>query len=107
MNDIAEQMDDGTTAEEWRGYCKLHHGVAILKAGDEAFAEEYDRIIKPLPYEAKLKLMMEPFDFGITRRMSVKQQTQYLESVQREFAERGIQLTDPEGLLKSVQDRDA
>lgn len=96
MSDIARQLH--WEVEYARGYCKLHFGVPILKNDDEAFAAEYDEVIKPLPYEQKLKLMMEPFDFGITRRMTVKQETQYLDAVHRHFAEQGVVLTDPEQL---------
>lgn len=104
--EIAEQLG-GMTSEEVRGYCKLHFGVPILRNEDEAFKAEYDRIIKPLPYEHKLKLMMIPFDFGVTRRMTVKQQTAYLDSVHRHFSEQGVALTDPGDLLHEARERDA
>lgn len=97
VNDIASQLPE-QSAEEWRGYCKLHFGVAILKRDSELFAQEYDKLIKPLPYEAKMKLMQEPFDFGITRRMNTAQKTEYLNEIQRHFAEKGVELTDPEAL---------
>ena len=96
MNDIAEQ--EGETAEYWRGYCKLVHGVPILRNENDAFAMEYDAVIKPLPYEAKLRLMQVPFDFGITRLMTTKQKTAYLDAIHREFSERGVILTNPEDL---------
>ena len=38
-------------------YCKLHHGVPILRAEDEEFREAYDAAIKGLSYEQKLKVM--------------------------------------------------
>jgi hypothetical protein len=102
MQDISAQKGD--TPEYWRGYCKLHFGVAVLKQDDETFAAEYDTVIKPLPYEAKLKLMQEPFDFGITRRMTVKQQTAYLDAVHRHFSQEGIALTDPGDLLHTSRE---
>lgn len=98
INDIAEQLP-GQSAEEWRGYCKLHFGIPILRNENEAFAAEYDEVIKPLPYEAKIKLMMVPFDFGVTRLMTTKQHKQYLDDVQRHFAAEGVVLTDPEGWI--------
>lgn len=94
VREIAEQLGD--TPEHWRGYCKLHFGVGILKAEDEAFAREYDAVIKPLPYEAKLRLMQEPFDFGVTRRMTAKQKKAYLDAIHRHFSEQGVALTDPD-----------
>ena len=98
MNEIAEQLGD-QTPEEVRGYCKLTIGVPILRAENDAFRERYDIIIRPLPYEQKLYLMMEPFDFAITRLMNTKQFTAYLDGVHRHFSERGIALTDPGDLL--------
>ncbi len=98
MLDIAQQLD-GWDAEYARGYCKLHFGIPILRAEDEAFCAEYDALIRPLPYEHKLKLMMVPFDFGVTRLMGVKQQTAYLDAVHRHFSEQGVVLTDPGDLL--------
>lgn len=96
VGEIAHQLP-GTyeSAEHARGYCKLHIGVPILRNENEAFRLEYDRLIKPLPYEVKLKLMMEPFDFGITRLMDTKQKTRYLDDMHRHFSEQGVILTDP------------
>jgi len=92
--EIAEQI--GETPEYWRGWCKLHFGVGILKAEDEAFAREYDAVVKPLPYDAKLRLMQEPFDFGVTRRMTARQKKTYLDMIHRHFSEQGVALTDPD-----------
>src|SRR5690606_8704318 len=38
----------------WKCYCKLHHGVPILRAEDADFRDVYDSVIKPLAYEQKL-----------------------------------------------------
>lgn len=94
--DVSAQLGD-RTPEEARGYFKLHHGVPIRRE-DEAYAAAYDRIIKPLPYEMKLAMMMVPLDYGVTRDMTVKELTRYLDSIQREFAAMGVHLTDPEAL---------
>lgn len=98
LNEISEQLGD-QTPEEVRGYCKLTLGVPILRAENDAFRERYDAIVRPLPYEQKLALMMEPLDFPISRIMTAKQATAYLDGVHRHFSERGVVLTDPEGLL--------
>lgn len=98
MNEIASQLGD-RTAEEVRGYCKLHFGVPILRAENEEFREKYDAVVKPMPYETKLAMMQEPFDFPITRLMSVAQKTEYLDGVHRHFSEKGIILTNPGDLL--------
>lgn len=95
MNEISEQLGD-MTPEEVRGYCKLTIGVPILRAENEAFAARYDEFVRPLPYENKCHFMMEPLDMPVTRIMTVKQKTQYLDDVARHFAEKGVVLTQPE-----------
>lgn len=95
MVEASDQLQD-ETAEEKRGFCKLHFGVPILRNADDSFCEEYDRVIKPLPYEHKLRLMMVPFDFRVTSLMNTKQKTQYLDAVANHFREQGVQLTMPD-----------
>ena len=90
----AEQQGD-MTAEEYRGYCKLVFGVPILRAENELFREKYDSIIKPLPYEAKIQMMMEPLDFPVTRLMNTKMFTTYLERMYQHFRGLGFILTEP------------
>jgi hypothetical protein len=102
MGEIAGQLGDQTD-EEVRGYCKLTLGVPILRAKNEEFRERYDAIVRPLPYEQKLALMMEPFDFAVTRKMNTKQFTAYLDGVHRHFSEKGIVLTDPGDLLACAE----
>lgn len=86
--EIADQT--GQTPEEVRAYAKLHIGVAILKAESELFAEKYDAVFKGLPYETKLALMAEPFDFPITRLMSTKAKTDYLDALMQHFEAQGV-----------------
>ena len=95
MNEASEQLGD-RPPEEVRGECKLTIGVPILRAENESFRERYDAVVRPLPYEQKLALMMEPFDFPVTRLMSTKQKTAYLDEVSRHFAAQGVVLTSPE-----------
>lgn len=102
MNEIAEQMD-GWSPEYARAYCKLTLGVPILRAENEVFCERYDAVVKPMPYETKMDLMMEPLDFPVTRLMTVAQQTKYLDGVHRHFSEKGLILTDPGDLLNQYQ----
>lgn len=95
INEIASQLED-QTPEEIRGFCKLTIGVPIMRAESEIFCEKYDRIIKPMPYETKIELMMEPMDFPVTRIMTVAQKTQYLDGIYRYWTERGMELTHPD-----------
>jgi len=100
MQEIAAQMvergDPEWTEERARAFCKLHMGVPLLRAEDETYRDKYDRIIKPHSYEEKLEMMMEPFDFPVTRLMSTEQEKRYLDEVQRYFSQRGMILTDPD-----------
>lgn len=96
MNEISEQLGD-MTPEECRGYCKLTIGVPILRAENAAFCERYDSIVKRLPYEQKLAVMMEPLDLPVTRMMTTDQKTRYLDGIYRHFTEKGITLTLPAG----------
>jgi len=73
----------------WKCYCKLHHGVPILRAEDEEFREAYDGAIKGLSYEQKLLVMRV---FPVTSRMTTKQLTKYAEAVRDDFASRGVHL---------------
>lgn len=92
-SDVSAQLGD-RTPEQVRGYFKLHHGVPIRRE-DEAFAEAYERTIRPLPYETKLACMMVPIDMPVTWDMTKAELTRYLDSIQAEFAPMGVRLTDP------------
>ena len=94
MNEIAEQRPE-KTAEEWRAHCKLHFGVPILRAEDDHFCAEYDRLIRPMDYEDKLSIMAVPLDFPVTRLMSTKQKTHYLDAIYVHFNGLGVVLTEP------------
>ena len=96
INEAAEQLGD-RTPEEIRGYCKLHHGVPILRNENDAFKQAYDQVISPLSYEDKLKAMMAPLDMPVTRVMTTDQKTRYLDAIAQGFLEQGVALTEPEG----------
>ena len=74
-------------------YCKLHHGVPILRAEDEQFREAYDAVIKGLAYEQKMIAMRH---WPVTSIMTKPQLSKYLEAMQDDFAKRGVRLEFPE-----------
>lgn len=86
---IAESLKE-ESAQGWARYCKLHHGVPILRANDAEYREFYDKAIKNnLRYEDKLKAM----DFvPVTRLMNTEQFNWYFECLQDEFFKRGVKL---------------
>ena len=94
--EASEQLGD-RTPEDVRAWCKLHIGVPIMREGNAEFREKYDRIIKPLPYSVKLECMAEPIDFPVTRQMTTKQKTEYLDGVFKALSEQGVILTMPDG----------
>lgn len=93
--EAAQQLRD-ESAEDKRAYCKAHFGLPILLAEDEKFRAEYDRVMRPLPYETKLALMKAPFDLPVTRLMTVEQKCRYLDAVQAHYTSQGVRLTLPE-----------
>ena len=93
MNEAFEQLGE-YTAEEYRAYCKAFFGLPI-RCEDQAFCDVYDAVIRPLAYEAKLKLMAVPLDFAVTRGMTVAQKQRYLDAVYEHFTGLGAQLSEP------------
>lgn len=96
----ADQLRD-ETAEEKRAYCKLHFGVPILR-NDEVFKASYDRVIKPMDYQTKLALMAEPFDFPVTRLMTVKQKKEFLDAIYQHYTGLGVRLSHPDDLGRAA-----
>ena len=78
----------------WKAYCKLHHGVPILRAEDEQFRDFYDRTLKvTLAYDQKLDAMKF---LPVTSLMTKPQLSKYLEAVRDDFMKRGVMLEFPE-----------
>lgn len=93
LQEASEQLEQ--PAEELRAYCKLHFGVHILRNTDEKFKAQYDKFVLPYSYEEKIKFMMVPWDFPVTRIMTTVQKTQYLDAMYKHFIEQGCILTVP------------
>jgi hypothetical protein len=93
--EASAQLGD-ESPEEKRAYCKLHFGVPILRAENDEFKAEYDRVIRPMPYETKLSLMRVPFDFPVTRLMTKKQKTKFLDAMYHHYTSLGVRLTYPD-----------
>lgn len=98
LSEIASSPKADMTAEEYRAFCKLHFGVPILRNEDEKFREIYDKKVKWRSYQDKLAFMAEPFDFPVTRLMTVKQHKEYLDAIYVHFTGLGFELTDPADL---------
>ena len=93
---LLEAQEQGDqTAEQYRGYCKLHFGVPILRAENDEFKKIYDEVIRPLPYEQKLAIMQVPVDLPVTSQMTTKQKAKYLDCIYTHFLSLGFALTEP------------
>ena len=82
------------TAAGYKGFCKLHFGVPILRT-DLEFSGMYDRIFKPMSYETKLEIMTTPGLFDVTSLMKTEQMSLYMEQIQHHYADQ-IQLRFPD-----------
>lgn len=78
---VARELGESTPASVKR-FCKLHFGVPIMRREDETFRARYDEVIRPLPYELKIKAMdLLP----VTSTMSTAQISEYLEEVREHY----------------------
>lgn len=76
-----------------RNFCKLHYGVPILLAESEKFRNCYNVSIRgSLTYEQKLAVM-DLLD--VTSLMNKDQMNRYLNTMQQEYANRGVILQTP------------
>lgn len=92
--EICLHLDNGETVEDIKAYCKLHHGVPIMRRDDVEFREVYDKAIKGLTYEQKREIMKI---LPVTSLMKTAQLSEYLEKVQADFMNKGIMLNFPDG----------
>lgn len=102
-NEVAEQLQDREAADvqaEW----KLTIGIPILRGDDADFRESYDKTVKGLSYEDKIKIMRD-LDFPVTRLMKVRQMCRFMNEVQRRCIEAGLALTEPPEDLSRYNDR--
>jgi hypothetical protein len=99
--EAAEQRGD-RTAEEQRNEWKLRYGVPIMREDSPEFRATYDRLIKPLSYPQKIEAMEL---IAVTSLMKVRQMVRYLDCIDRECAEEGVKLTQPDPDLAAYHNR--
>ena len=92
--EAAQQGDQ--TAEEYQAYAKLHFGMSILCRDSEDYADACRQVLGGLTYEQKLALMRHPFDWPVTRAMTKRQLSEYLDRMYQHFTGLGFRLSDPE-----------
>lgn len=96
FSDISAQLGD-QSHDEVRAECKLLFGVPILRAESDAFRVSYDRTLRNLSYGDKLAAI-KAFDLPVTRLMTVKQMTAFMDAMHKHWTGQGVRLTDPEAL---------
>lgn len=91
--EVADQLQDREAADvqaEW----KLTIGIPILRGDDPDFREAYDKTVRGLSYEEKIRVMRD-LEFPVTRLMKVSQMCRFMNEVQRRCGEAGLRLTEP------------
>ena len=99
--EAAEQRGD-MTPDEVRCEWKLYHGVPILCEDSPEFRAFCRAALGPLNGEQRLKAMRF---VPVTSEFKVKQMVRYLDIIERECAERGIKLTQPDPDLAAYNKR--
>lgn len=92
-SEIAQQMGD-RDAGDVRAYCKIVHGVPILSAENDGFRESWAATFGALPFEMRVEYVKR-LEQPVTSLMNMKQASEYMSAVQREFLGLGLWLTDP------------
>ena len=92
---IAKILGD-RPADDVRAETKLHIGVPILRGEDDYFRAKYDDHMRGLPYETKLAMMVEPFEFPVTRLMTVKQMAEYITQMLAYWDKQGASFALPD-----------
>jgi hypothetical protein len=88
--EIAKQGKEFSTVEA-RRFCKLTIGVPIMRAHSKEFRAAWDKLAKArFTYEEKLEVMDW---WPVTSLMKEAQFTEYLTTMQQQFAGKGIHLT--------------
>jgi len=95
---IAKSTEMGDV-EDVRRYCKLHHGVPIMRSASAEFREGYNLALLHLPYEIKLRwmgacAMFGPDGFPVTRLFDRAQGCEYTDRIVAEFAPQGVVFSD-------------
>lgn len=87
-SEIAKQTYQGT--KEVERYCKLKFGISILIRDRAGFEELWEPRAESLSYENQLEAMDI---LKVTSLLSVKQNAEYLRSIQEHFERNGVRLS--------------
>lgn len=89
---IAGWFEDQTAAEA-KGENKLEIGLPIMEANQPEWVSEWEPLYGPLPHWQRVKL----FEFiPMTSKMKVDEMRQFMDGMQKKYAQMGLMLIDPE-----------
>ena len=91
-SEVEQQMQQETADEVQRRW-KLDIGIPILCETSEEYRSFCTLTLKRLTYEQRKEAMKFT---PVTSEMNVRQMVKFMDTVQRDCAEQGIKLTDPE-----------
>lgn len=94
FTEIANWQGDKSPADV-KAECNLIYGRPILARDDEAWNAVFGYIFDALSYPAKVKAI-RTLDIPFTRKMGIKQLSEYMDQMGRDYREQGVPLTDPE-----------
>lgn len=92
---IATHLGD-ITAMQVKGQCHVAYGVPIRRR-DPIWSRVWERMFDGLTYEQQC-FLFERGILAMTREMSVKELTEYMDAVQAHYRAQGVPLTDPDAL---------
>lgn len=84
------------TAMQVKGECHVAYGVPIRRR-DPVWSRVWERMFDGLTYEQQC-FLFERGILSMTREMTVKQLTEYMDAMQAHYRAEGVPLTDPEAL---------
>ena len=89
--EIAKHLGD-RTPQEVHDTEKVETGIPIMRADDMEFDAAYREGLARLPYHIRFELIRK---MSVTSAFTVKQMSQYLDTMERKWRQRGVKLTDP------------
>ena len=98
----AEERANAADLEAQRAAAKVTFGVPILCAENDAFRAGWQATFAAFDYEAVRK-HVAALDVPVTRLMTLKQMTAFMEAFSRFWRGHGFYLTDPEALKYEVE----
>lgn len=91
MGQLARELPDHDELG-WKCYCKLHHGIPIMRAEDDDYRTKYDATVRPMSYEQKITIMEF---WPVSSVMTTQQLSKFLEAIQKSFEPLGVFLEFP------------